>query len=310
MMNKIINFHDVRNTIWFERTLHVLRSRFRFVRISDIEDFYFNGKKLKNTCHLTIDDGDLTFYNFIYPVLKKMQIPATIFVSAKICTNLSNFWFQEIRTFDQYKIRKIISENYKIDLNILKSFPIDTILKNMSISQIWCLIDKYKSVYKSELEGNYNMSIKQLREIDREGLVTIGAHTLNHPILANEPIETSEKEIVDSIKGLENELEHEIRYFAYPNGTPDLDYSIREIEILRKTNCRLAFSTEAKDFTLSDNPLSIPRYGLSRGNKIFIRTKLFLGKYWNTVRSIKSKDEIKLRNKLKKKINFQNISEY
>ena len=30
------------------------------------------------------------------------------------------------------------------------------------------------------------MSIEQLKEIDRDGLVTIGAHTMNHPILANE----------------------------------------------------------------------------------------------------------------------------
>lgn len=306
-MNKIINFHDVRSKIWFEKTLNILLSKFNLVSIKDIEDFYYNGKTLNNSCHLTIDDGDKTFYNIIYPVLKKMNIPATIFVSPKIASGQKNFWFQEIRTFDQDKMRKIISENYKIDLNILKSFPIDTILKNMSINQIWTVIDKYKSVYKLQLNDSYNMSIEQLREIDREGLVTIGAHTMNHPILANENDDSSKREIVDSIRGLENVLQHEVNYFAYPNGTPMLDYSVREIEILKNSNCRLAFSTEAKNFSLTDNTLSVPRFGLSIGNKFFVKTKISLGKYWSSIKHIKSKSEIKLRMDLKREIDFRKL---
>lgn len=307
-MNKIINFHDVRDRIWFENTLNILKSRYKLVSIKDIEDYYYNGKILKNSCHLTIDDGDSTFYNIIYPVLKKMDVPATIFVSPRISSDRSNFWFQEIREFDQDKIRKIISANYKIDINILKLYSLDVIFKNMNIQHIWDVIDKYKSLYNVTSNKNHNMSIEQLREIDTEGLVTIGAHTMNHPILANEDDETSKKEIVNSIKELENYLEHKIRYFAYPNGTPILDYSTREIEILKESNCRLAFSTEAKNFILSDNPLSIPRYGLSRGKKFFVKTKLILGKYWNPIKDIKSTNEIKLRMDLKREIDFRRLN--
>ena len=133
-MNKIINFHDVKNRTWFENTLNILKSRFKLVSINDIEDYFYNGKILIDCCHLTIDDGDKTFYNVIYPVLKKMNVPATLFVSPKICSAPSNFWFQQIETFDQDKIKKIISDDYKIDIQILQPYPITVILKNMNIN--------------------------------------------------------------------------------------------------------------------------------------------------------------------------------
>jgi peptidoglycan/xylan/chitin deacetylase (PgdA/CDA1 family) len=304
IMNKVINFHDVRNIIWLEKTINILKNKFNLVSIKEIEDFYYNRKTLINSCHLTIDDGDKTFYNIIYPVLKKMNIPATIFVSPKICSDLSNFWFQEIRLFDQDKMRRIISENYNIDLKMLQPYSISVILKNMNINQIWDLIDRYNALYNLPLMENQNMSIEQLRQIDRDGLVSIGAHTMNHPILVNENEESSKREIVESIRELENILEHQVKYFAYPNGTPILDFSHREIEILKNANCSLAFSTEAKNFTLSDNPLSIPRFGLSIGNKFIVKAKLFLGKNWNSLKNIKSKDEIKLRIAMNKKMNL------
>ena len=303
-MYKVINFHDIRSVNWFEQTLNILKNKFNLVDIKEIENFYYNGKTLKNSCHLTIDDGDKTFYDIIYPVLKKMNIPATLFVSPKICADLSNFWFQEIRVMDPDKMKKIISEDYKIDLNILQPYSIFVIFKNLKISQIWALIGRYKSLHNILPMENQNMSIEQLKEIDRYGLVTIGAHTMNHPILANESDETSEQEIVDSIRGLENILAHEVNYFAYPNGTPNLDFSLREIEILKNNNCSLAFSVEKKDFKLTDNPFSIPRYGLTTGGKYFIKAKILLGKKWDLIKNMGSKDEVSLRLELKKKINF------
>ena len=298
-MNKVFTFHDIRSSIWFEKTLNILKNKFDLVSVNDIEEFYHNGKTLNNSCHLTVDDGDKTFYNIIYPVLKKMNIRATLFVSPKICSDSSNFWFQEIKGFDQNKMRNIIAEDYKIDIKMLQQYPILVILKNMKIDQIWDVISKYSSLYNLPSKENQNMSIEEVRQVDRDGLVTVGAHTMNHPILSNENEESSTREIVDSIRELENILEHQIKYFAYPNGTPSLDFSDREIEILKNSNCSLAFSTEAKNFDSTDNPLSIPRYGLSIGNKYFIRTKIFLGKNWNIIKNIKSKDEIKLRIELK-----------
>lgn len=72
------------------------------------------------------------------------------------------------------------------------------------------------------------MTAEQIRQIDREGLVDIGAHTLTHPILANETDLRAEEEICSSITRLEAMLGHPVLTFAYPNGVPGVNFGARE----------------------------------------------------------------------------------
>ena len=130
------------------------------------------------------------------------------------------------------------------------------------------------------------MTLEQVMQIDQEQLVSIGAHTLDHPFLARESDSKSQREIQSSIKQLETILGHPILSFAYPNGDPIEDFGRREIEILKCTTCKVAFSTDARDFSLSDSPYAIPRFGLSCGNIRFVKLKLFLGKHYIPLKKI------------------------
>jgi hypothetical protein len=87
-------------------------------------------------------------------------------------------------------------------------------------------------------------------------------------------------------------LKNEIHYFAYPNGVYHLDFDKREIDILKKTTIKLAFSTERKPISLNDNLFSIPRNGVTKGSQSFILLKLLMGQKWdNLKRMIKGKSE-------------------
>ena len=174
-----------------------------------------------------------------------------------------------------------------------------SIFKNLQIDEIWEIIKTYKKLNNSLAKEAQNMNNDQLIEIDKSGLISIGAHTLNHPILANEDEENSKMEIVNSINELSRILGHEIKCFAYPNGIPSFDFGQREMNILKNTNCKISFSTESKNFTLKDDPLCIPRFGLSYGNEYFVKAKLFLGRNWDKIKDIKSKGEKRMRIELK-----------
>lgn len=50
-----------------------------------------------------------------------------------------------------------------------------------------------------------------------------------------------------------------------------------EINYLKETSVKLAFSTSHRDFTASDNAYAIPRYGITLGSLFFIKLKLLLG---------------------------------
>lgn len=77
--------------------------------------------------------------------------------------------------------------------------------------------------YVGDKTGDHpKMDWETLKTLDKEGLVTIGSHTLSHPddmrLLL---VEQQEKELRDSKQVLETHLGHPIPYLAYPNGKAD-----------------------------------------------------------------------------------------
>lgn len=178
------------------------------------------------------------------------------------------------------------------------------ILKNLKIDQIKEIIGLYKSHYHPEDKRNQNLNLSQLNEIVQDGLVVVGAHTLNHPVLSNEDDITSENEISGSLDLLKKITATEVRYFAFPNGIPNLDFGQREKATLAKYGCKLAFSTLHKIVTRNIDPLCIPRYYVSTGSLNAIRAKLCLGETWNLIRSIKTKREEQSRRELQKLMNI------
>jgi peptidoglycan/xylan/chitin deacetylase (PgdA/CDA1 family) len=298
--NIVINFHAVHDAEWMERVLCLLTRTYTIVSLGELEQFYYQGRILKNSCHLTFDDGDLTFFECVYPLLKKHGIPASIYVSPLQARNNGNFWFQEIRGYDPLilcQLTKRVIYATSLDLN---SSNVYAYMKNLSLHQIWDIIEEYKKETQTQAKPRQNMNLEELMDIYSNGLVEIGAHTQNHPILANEKDSVSEYEIQSSIKELGDMFGKEIKYFAYPNGIPGLDFGSREIELLKQAGVRMAFSTHVKHFSLKDNVFSIPRNGLSRGGNTFMLMKLIFGGGWEVIKKSKvGKQEEFLRKMLK-----------
>ena len=281
--NLIINFHEVNDPNWFERVVLLLKSNYTLVELSFFEnpDSY---KKSKGFCHITFDDGDRTFYTSAYPVLQKYHVPATIFVSPKIILNQENFWFQEVLDYDKNEMRNILSKELSQPLEKLKTINFMNILKCLTIFQINKIIMIYRKETNTPPKPFQNMNLTQILEVEKSGLIKVGAHTLNHPILKNESDEVCYKEISESIIELQKILGHNVRYFAYPNGIPNYDFGNREIDILNKNNIAIAVSTESKFISKRDSKLAFPRLGLSYGSMRFVKIKLMLGANWERIK--------------------------
>ena len=79
----------------------------------------------------------------------------------------------------------------------------------------------------------------QLDEIDRNGLVEIGAHTVHHASLKGMNLDRATQEVINSKTMLEHELQHPITAFAYPYGSFDL----QAITIVKNAGFATAVST-------------------------------------------------------------------
>jgi len=284
--NTIINFHKIYDKEWMESVLLYLINNYNIVALQDIESYYYNQKLLHNCCHITFDDGDRSFYTIVYPLIKKFQLPVSIYVSPKIVKTGENFWFQEIRNYNKEVLRTVINNKCPYLKSINPKIPISAIFKSLQLTQIWEIIDEYRSIMKIDAEKRMNMSVDELKEVYDSGLVEIGAHTQNHPILANETETTAQYEIQSSILELNAILGVQVSSFAYPNGIPQIDFGKREMNFLKAMNIKLALSTENKSFSIKDNPLNIPRNGISKGNKSFLFMKLLMGSKWDIVKKL------------------------
>lgn len=301
-MPKIINFHDIYDPQWFRDTIEVILESYEIVPFSTIKDFY-NGKKINSkTVHLTVDDGHISTYSIIYPILKELGLSASIFVSPKIIKEQTNFWYAECGDYDQDKLKEAIAEILSIPTKDLADFYAISIMKTLPLETNWKIIKAYQNKYKVPTKDCQYISIEQLLELEQSGIFSIGAHTMNHPILANESNIDSRNEISDSINELSKLLNRKIETFAYPNGSKGLDFGEREINILKDSNINYAFSFEFKNLSTSDNLLSIPRYGLYHGDKNFIRKKLKFGSTWEPIKKMIFNNEDKHRIEIQKKL--------
>lgn len=96
-----------------------------------------------------------------------------------------------------------------------------------------------------------------LREIDKEGLVTIGSHTLSHPDdITQSSSFDQDRELTESKALLEKELGHPIPYFAYPNGK--WDESVADGAM--KAGYTMAFTIHNGPAEESPSILSVNRY--------------------------------------------------
>lgn len=298
-MNKILNFHLVDNIDWFDQTIAKIKSQYKMVDIDTLIAFYNHEITLENACHITVDDGDQTFYNIIYPVLKKHNVPASIYVSPKVFKEKINYWFQEVEGYDETILKSIITRETKLHPKDLDGYDIFTVLKSFEIAKIHYFLEVYRLETQTSLKPYQNMTIAQLKEVEASGLITIGAHTINHPILQNENKESSAYEINHSIKELSEILEHPIKCFSYPNGIYQYDFTEREQDLLIENGIKICFSTIAKNFTVDDNMMRVPRIGISNNEKmLFLEIKLFLGFFWDKLKKLKSTGEYKQRKQL------------
>ncbi|MCH7344170.1 polysaccharide deacetylase family protein [Pelomonas sp. CA6] len=103
------------------------------------------------------------------------------------------------------------------------------------------------------------MDLDQLRRLQRAGM-EIGAHTVNHPILATLTPAQARSEMAEGKAQLEQWLDAPVRLFAYPNGRPDQDYRAEHAQLARELGFEAAVSTAPGIATRGDDPFQLPRF--------------------------------------------------
>ena len=103
------------------------------------------------------------------------------------------------------------------------------------------------------------MTDEQVRNLADNGIY-IGAHTINHPILASTDDAQARNEIAGSKRQLEAILQRPVEAFAYPNGKPGPDYGVAHRDMVRELGFSVALSTHWGAAVSASDPLQLPRF--------------------------------------------------
>lgn len=103
------------------------------------------------------------------------------------------------------------------------------------------------------------MSSEQVKSLHRAGM-EIGAHTVNHPILASLAAHEAEYEIGEGRRRLQAIIDAPIDVFAYPNGRPGQDYGPSHVGMVKSLGFRGAVSTAPGVGQTGDDLFQLPRF--------------------------------------------------
>jgi len=239
----------------FEKQIRFLH---RFYSIVSLEDlFHAKAASSKKTrIAITFDDGYHCIYKHAYPILKKLAIPATIFIAAGLIENNLPVWTDLVDYCSKNKERLCLEFPDKNTLKTLPNTQRLEVLKEM--------------VEGTSLPANIQSALQmcswnEIREMS-ENNISFGGHTMTHPILSKVSLEQARYEIQESKKIIETRMDRPINTFAYPNGQPD-DFNAEIKQIVKDTGYRLACTTIfGKNYQKTD-PYELKRIYTS-GNSI------------------------------------------
>jgi len=225
----------------FESHIEYLKMNYN---ISSLKEFVSKYEEdLESTdlprCVFTFDDGWHDFYTNAYPLLKRYQIPATVFLPTNFIGSKNCFWTDQVAhlisncgetiLLDAMRggIRNPLcrqvsrlrgSPHVRLDkaIRILKPCSKETIENTLSdLSTVWGI--------RANPPGRAFLSWEEVEELFQSGFVDFGSHTANHQILVTLDDETVRHELDSSKSELISRRVVNPAFipFCYPNGNMD-----------------------------------------------------------------------------------------
>lgn len=234
----ILNYHRATGDN-LRQQMRFLRRYYRVLHLETaLEDLYTKSKDEKQAHDrrtplvLTFDDGYHDNYTYGYKLAREMQIPITIFLIPGYIESGDHFWWLEgKRLVKRTQVDKVTVEGLLYHLDQIEernrlAQTIDARLRNSrSVAEREAFLStireslKVSTSFTIEDEDTLPLTWAEIRKMEESGLVSFGAHTLHHPILAYlaDPDEVK-REVGECLTVLEQRLGHPVRTFAYPIG--------------------------------------------------------------------------------------------
>lgn len=259
----------------FERQLELIVSRYTPVTVEDICLALEGDKPLPSRAvALTFDDGYADNFRIVAPTLDRFGVSAAFYVTVDCIGKSELPWFCRLRRAFRATQKCDWHDPHNRRIYNLSSAPDrDQALRAAMEICVQLTGDRreefLQSVYvqlddkEDKAEIPVMMNWDEVRQLHRRGHI-VGSHSLTHPNLAHVGDEIIYKELAESKRRLEEELNAPVKHFCYPAAALGNSWNQRTRAILKETGYHYGVTTTPGPVCPGDDPLSLKRVGGGR----------------------------------------------
>jgi peptidoglycan/xylan/chitin deacetylase (PgdA/CDA1 family) len=290
---RVLTYHVVEAPAAFDQQMNYLAANYYVVSMPELLDVYERkGVLPPRSIMVTFDDAYINFVECAWPILKRHQLPVTLFVPTAFPDHPERtFWWEQL-----YQAIHRTARRDRLDTP-LGQFSLATPTQREQaygqLRQQVALLPYGEAIRRidqicNELEvppaKSSVLGWAALRQLAREG-VTLGAHTQTHPLMNRISLDEVRAEATGSLRDLEREIGPVPPIFAYPGG----GFNDKVVKVLEEEGFVLAFTTVrgANDLRVAD-PLRLRRNNIGvRATLNVLQTRLLQSSvYFNRLRPL------------------------
>ncbi len=252
----------------FEKQLAGIAAEFDIQRLETALDRLWKGDLRQPAAALTFDDGFRSHHEVVLPVLRRMGLPATLFLCTGTVATATPIWFSRLHRAICLTSRESISWHGA-------ALPLSRDARGATSARLQSDVRKQDP---DSIESTVDMLCHQL-EVDetprddpnfgslepsaiaamvREGTFRFGAHSRNHHVLSRLSPARQREEIVGSVTDVARLTGRSPGLFAYPGGGP-ADFTSHADRIFDELGLDAAFSMLEAPCTRHDARFRLPR---------------------------------------------------
>ena len=251
----------------FERRLVHIQRHYGFISADDLRR-RLQGERIGGAlpAALTFDDGYQSFITEVYPILLRHHVPAALFVTTG-AVGTTGLWTDEVRALVEQAganglTLRLSGRELRLDRPASLADATAALiaeLKRLPEASRRSALHHLRSDAGRECRlHNRMLSWDELQMLARDSLVTIGAHTVTHPVLSRTEDEQARHEIASSGRELQERLDIAVTAFGYPNGGRE-DFTATHRQMVAEAGFDMAFSTIPGVAMPGSDAYAIPR---------------------------------------------------
>ena len=262
-------FPDEVDVARFDTICRCLKQWFQVLPLAKAVQALAAGRLPARAAAITFDDGYADNHDAAMPVLQRHGLSATFFIA-------TGFLDGGVMWNDQVIEALRRSARADIDLGDIglpaarlalgsvaeRRSAVDAVLtaaKYLALDDRAKVMQRLLAVCGVASPQGLMMSSRQVQAMHSRGM-GIGAHTVNHPILARLSAGAAQEEMGRSKAQLESLLQTPVGLFAYPNGRPERDYVAPNVAAVQALGFDAAVSTAPGVAVAGSDLFQIPRF--------------------------------------------------